>query len=219
MAVTGNVLPWEIETSAQQAFENYSPGMEEQCRGLSRGFRRFEGDRRWFDQSWPIARTWLMGVTANAGFRASIFQDQKVGLMSEALGAGTPTGGGEDCYMFYRVLKNSGVIVYEPRAYVWHQHRQHMADLRRQIYSYGKSFIAYQIVTLVTDADWRVLWLPIILPIHYVLQSFLWLIQGRRYPFRLIGWSILGNFMGAWGIWQSWQNVQRWGRSGDVITS
>jgi O-antigen biosynthesis protein len=213
MAVTGNVLPLEIDTPAQQAFEYFDAGLTDQHRGLSRGFKRVDFDRHWFNFSWPIAKTWLVGVTANAAFRASIFRDAKVGLMNEALGPGTPSGAGEDNYIFYRILKTRGVIVYEPRAYVWHQHRRHMPDLKRQIYAYGKSFTAYQIVTLLVDFDLRVMILPFVLPLHYILFSFLWLMQGRRYPLSLIGWNILGNFMGIWGIWKSWQNVRRWGRS------
>jgi hypothetical protein len=35
---------------------------------------------------------WNLGATANAAFRAAIFEDPEIGLMDEALGVGTPTG-------------------------------------------------------------------------------------------------------------------------------
>ena len=40
MAVTGHVLPVELETGAQCKFEAYG--------GLGKGFTRFEADGEWF---------------------------------------------------------------------------------------------------------------------------------------------------------------------------
>ena len=77
--------------------------------------------------------------------------------MDEALGAGTPTGCSEDSYVFYRILKTGGTIVYSPDAYVWHRHRASMRDVRRQIYVYSKGHVAYHLTTLLRDADRRAL--------------------------------------------------------------
>jgi O-antigen biosynthesis protein len=206
MAVTGNILPLELDTLAQQSFEAYD-------RGLGRGFRRFERDWGWCARSWPIPQTWKLGMTANAAFRATIFHQPQIGLMCEALGPGTASGAGEDCYLFYRILKAQGLIVYEPSAYVWHQHRREMPQLQQQIYAYGKSCTAYLLVVGFADADWRALWLPFTLPFHYIARSFLWLVRRRQYPIRLIAYSIVGNIMGVWGLWQAWRNVRLWGRS------
>ena len=45
---------------------------------------------------------------------SSLFSDAAVGLLDEALGAGTPTGCSEDTYLFYRMLSAGHTIVYEP---------------------------------------------------------------------------------------------------------
>ena len=68
--------------------------------------------------------TWKLGATANAAFRAAIFSDPAIGVLDEALGAGMPTGCSEDTYLFYRILKAGHTIVYEPAAWVWHEHRR-----------------------------------------------------------------------------------------------
>jgi hypothetical protein len=45
--------------------------------------------------------------------------------------------------MFFRVLKEGHVLVYEPRAIVRHRHRRSMEGLRSQIADHGVSFSAY----------------------------------------------------------------------------
>ena len=45
--------------------------------------------------------------------------------------------------MFFRVLKEGHVLVYEPRAIVRHRHRRSMEALRSQIADHGVSFSAY----------------------------------------------------------------------------
>jgi O-antigen biosynthesis protein len=98
MIVTGNVLPIELETSAQKLFEVYG--------GLQRGFERRQVDRNWFESFKRHAvPTWRLGATANAAFRASLFSDPQIGLLDEALGPGTPTGCGEDIYLFLEPLR------------------------------------------------------------------------------------------------------------------
>jgi O-antigen biosynthesis protein len=213
-AVTGNILPLELDTQSQQVFEVYGDG------GLGRGFRRFEADRRWFDRSWPVVRTWLLGATANSAFRALIFQHPEIGLMDEALGPGMPSGVGEDIYLFYKILKARGVIVYEPAAYVWHQHRRQMSELQHQIYSYSKGIVAYHLTTLFKDGDYRALWtMAMFLPLYHLKRSLLWMLGDRRYPLSLTGWEIWGNLMGSWALWRSRQRVKQLGRSQVEVSS
>ena len=125
--------------------------------GLGKGFDRVEFGSGWFHHRRSAVPTWLIGATANAAFRAAIFRLPGIGLMDEALGAGTPTGCSEDTYAFYRILKTGGTIVYSPDAYVWHRHRASMRDVRRQIYAYSKGHVAYHLTTLLRDADRRAL--------------------------------------------------------------
>jgi GT2 family glycosyltransferase len=206
--VTGNVLPLELETSAQRLFEVYG--------GLGRGFERLEADGDWFESFGRRAvPTWKLGSTANAAFRASIFSDPQIGLMDEALGPGTPAGAGEDTYLFYKVLKTGYTLVYEPEAYVWHTHRRDISDLRRQIYGYSKGHVAYHLTTLIHDYDLRalirILWE---LPKWHLLRIKDWVLGGRRtYPLSLILFEMAGNLAGPWALWRSRRRVKREGNS------
>lgn len=212
MAVTGNVLPWSLETPAQRMFEEYG--------GLGRGFHSYTVDKEWFDQFvWYPVPTWILGATANAAFRATIFTNPEIGLMDEALGPGMPSGVGEDTYLFYKILKAGFTIVYEPSAFVWHKHRRDMQALRRQLFGYSKGHVAYHLTTLWRDGDLRALpqlffWLPG----WRVKQLLKWGTSRLRrteldYSLSLILLEIYGNLLGPWVLWQSWQRVQREGRS------
>lgn len=205
--VTGNLLPGELDTRSQQIFENYGNG------GLGRGFKSFEADRAWFDRQRLAVPTWELGATANAAFRAEIFYDRRVGLMDEVLGPGMPSGAGEDLYFFYRILKAGYHLVYEPRAWGWHQHRRTMAELKRQLFNYSKGNIAYHSTVLICDRDIRVLpTVFIFLPIYYFKKILIALFIDHRYPLMLRFIEIAGIFAGPWGYWRSVQLIKRIGR-------
>ena len=206
MAVTGHVVPLELETEAQCRFEAYG--------GLGKGFARFEFDRHWFRCHRTAVPTWRIGATANAAFRASIFTRPEIGLLDEALGAGTPTGCSEDTYLFYRILKAGHSIVYEPSAYVWHRHRESMAALRAQIYAYSKGHVAYQLTTWMREGDRRALLrLGLSLPKTYVGRAWERIRRRSDYPLRLVALEILGNLAGPIALWRSRRRVRRLGSS------
>jgi len=206
MAVTGHVLPLQLETEAQCRFEAYG--------GLGKGFARFEVDRQWFHAHRSAVPTWRIGATANAAFRASIFSDPQVGLLDEALGAGTPTGCSEDTYLFYRILATGGSIVYEPSAFVWHQHRTSMDALRRQIYAYSKGHVAYQLTTWLRDGDRRALVrLAWSLPKTYAERAWHRLRRWSDYPLSLLALELVGNITGPYALWRSRRRVRRLGTS------
>jgi O-antigen biosynthesis protein len=210
MAVTGNILPLELETRAQRLFEAYG--------GLGRGFEPMMVNGSWFRQFISAVPTWRLGTTANAAFRVAIFMHPEIGLMDEALGAGMPTGGSEDTYFFYKILKADYTFVYEPAAYVSHKHRGDLALLRRQLYNYSKAHVAYLLTTLLRDHDRRaVVRLAIKLP-----QTYLWRIKERllgrsAYPLSLILLEIAGNLAGPWSLWRARRRVRRAGRSAPYI--
>jgi GT2 family glycosyltransferase len=207
-AVTGHVLPLELETVAQRSFEAYG--------GLGRGFRRFERDRTWFEACKPHpVPTWELGATANAAFRRSALLHPEVGLMDEALGPGTPTGVGEDTYLFYRLLKAGYTIAYEPRAYLWHRHRREVASLRRQLYAYSKGHVAYHLTTLLRDGDFRaVTQLLYTLPCWHYLKQLVRHVRGRAtYPLELLFVQMAGSAAGPYALWRSRRRVRREGRS------
>ncbi|WP_287296902.1 glycosyltransferase, partial [Moorena sp. SIO2C4] len=206
MIVTGNVLPLQLETNAQQCFENYG--------GLGRGFEEFEVNGDWFESfSRHAVPTWQLGATANAAFRASIFSHPKIGLMNEALGPGMPSGVGEDTYLFYKVLKAGYTLIYEPSAYVWHKHRTEMAELHRQLYNYSKGHVAYNLTTWLQDGDWRGLVQIVLgLPLAHLSRIYQRLRGWSDYPISLIWLEMTGNLAGVWSLWQSHLRVKREGR-------
>jgi O-antigen biosynthesis protein len=206
MVVTGNVLPLELATSAQRLFEAYG--------GLGRGSVGFEMNGDSFRNALLPVPVWKLGGTANAAFRASIFDDPAIGLMEETLGPGMPSGVGEDIYLFFKVLRAGHTIVYEPEARVWHSHRRALADVRRQIYGYSKGFVSFQLTTLWRDRDARALIaLLASLPVHRLRQ--LIAVVSRRQPelLRLMLTEIAGNLAGPWGLWRSCRRVKLQGRS------
>jgi len=216
MAVTGNVLPLELAMPAQRIFEAYG--------GLGRGDQPRVVDGEWFASfRFRAVPTWSLGGTANAAFRAVIFSDARIGLLDEALGAGTPTGCSEDTYLFYKVLKAGHTLVYEPTAYVWHKHRRDLPALRRQMYNYSKGHVAYHLTTLIRDRDPRSL---VRLAVHLpawramqIAQQVGSVIRGRQpaYPFSLVALEIAGNVAGGWALWRAHKRVARAGRSARYV--
>ena len=204
MAVTGHVLPKELETASQCRFEAYG--------GLGKGFSKFEVDGAWFNAIRGAVPTWNIGATANAAFRASVFSDPAIGMLDEALGAGMPTGCSEDTYLFYRILKANHTIVYEPTAWVWHRHRSDDRALRHQIYCYSKGHVAYHLTTWLRDGDRRALIrLGYSLPKIYLRRSWVRLRGWSDYPLSLILVEIAGTLAGPWSLWQARRRVRRLG--------
>lgn len=208
MVVTGNVLPLSLTAFSQQLFEVYGDG------GLGRGFTRWEANRKWFDSfRFQGVPTPLLGGTANAAFRASIFHHPGIGLLEEMLGAGSPAGAGEDIYTFYKVLKSGYTIVYEPMAWVWHEHRPEMSSLENQMYNYGKGIVAYHLLILLTQKDFRALRnLFLGLP-WFDFRRIMGKLTGKiAHPLGLTFLEIKGHFLGPWGLWKSYQRVKKLGR-------
>jgi len=147
-AVTGLVVPDEIDLEPQRLFETYG--------GFSRGF-----DRRYYrinalagEKTAPRhGGTGKFGTGASMAFRRSIFE--RVGLFDPALDVGTPTNGGGDLDMFFRVLKAGRILVYEPAAIVRHRHRRSYEQLRTQLANNGIGFYAYLVRTAAEYPDER----------------------------------------------------------------
>lgn len=206
-AVSGNVLPVELETVSQQRFEDHS--------GLGRGYVRWDADPAWFAASatWGVP-TWVLGGTCNAAFRRSIFTDPEVGLLDESLGPGMPSGVGEDSYAFYRVLRRGHTMVYEPEAVVRHGHRRTDAALRRQLLGYYRGGVAHQLATLHHDGDLRalptLLWaLP-----SWHLRELARVVTGRStLPLDLWALRVWGSLGGPRGYLASQRVAARLGRT------
>jgi GT2 family glycosyltransferase len=83
----------------------------------------------------------IFGTGANFAVDRELFS--ALGGFDEALGAGSPAGGGEDLDAFVRVLQSGRTLVYEPSAIVWHVHRADSAALQSQLFSYGVGLTAF----------------------------------------------------------------------------
>jgi len=97
-------------------------------------------DRRDSSPLYPYSAG-LFGTGANFAVDRDLFVG--LGGFDEALGAGSPAGGGEDLDAFVRVLQAGRSLVYEPSAIVWHVHRADAAALRQQLFSYGVGLTAF----------------------------------------------------------------------------
>jgi glycosyltransferase involved in cell wall biosynthesis len=146
VAVTGLVLPRELETTAQVVFELRG--------GFRRGFRkrRFQHDALEARGPHPISAG-EFGAGANMAFRREALL--ALGGFDEALDTGPPLPGGGDLDIFYRVLRSRGVLVYEPAMLVFHRHRTSMNALRRQYESWGRGYMAFLWKVYASEPDQR----------------------------------------------------------------
>jgi len=143
--VTGLVLPMALETEAQVLFELRG--------GFRRGFRPMRyGRKRHRDRHHP-AGSGRFGAGANMSVRRELVL--RLGGFDEALDTGRPLPGGGDLDIFYRVLRAGSVLIYEPQAAVYHEHRRELPVLRRQYYSWGLGFVAYVTKSMRTDPEMR----------------------------------------------------------------
>jgi len=165
-AVTGLVVPLELETQAQVLFEQSGNGQDRSYAPLTferaGRFRvRRRDERSGLEEVRSMYLTGEFGLGSNMAFRTAVLQAS--GGFDEALGVGTPTLGGEDLAMFVELLTAGHQIGYEPTAIIEHQHRATMADLDRQIYGYGLGFTA--MLTAVAFRDpWHLIGLAGIVP-------------------------------------------------------
>lgn len=191
MAVTGVVLPAEIETPAQNDFERYG--------GMSKGFvgKTIRCDEL-NDRALFWASNW--GVGANMAFRRPLFET--IGDFDVALDVGTPTNGAGDIEFFYRAVAAGYALRYEPAAMVRHIHRRDNAALKRQIYNNGRSFVAYLLTIARNEPQRRaaVLW--------FTLRWWVWdwllrrlirsLIRRDKWTLRFALIELWGSCSGLW---------------------
>ena len=127
-AVTGMVPAARLDTAAERFFDarvHWSSSFRA---------RRFSAASPDAGALFPYT-VGQIGTGANFAFRRQALR--AIGSFDEALGAGTPTQGGEDLDIFLRVLLAGGTIAYTPAAIVWHVHRAGEQALRDQLYAYG----------------------------------------------------------------------------------
>jgi GT2 family glycosyltransferase len=144
-AVTGLVIPAELETPAQIWFERSGSGPDRGFSALTfERAGRFQVTRRAHDDGserrHSLYATGELGLGSNMAFSTAVLR--AAGGFDVALGTGTPTRGGEDLAILLELLTAGHQLGYEPSAIVHHTHRATLADLEHQIYGYGVGFTA-----------------------------------------------------------------------------
>lgn len=131
-AVTGLVLPAQIESEAQWLFEA--------AWSFGRGFERIDYEQTFYRESRSLGcPAWKVGAGASMAFRREIFDE--IGLFDERLDVGA-AGCSGDSEFWYRVLAAGYTCRYEPTAVVRHYHRLGMEGLESQIYHYMRGHYA-----------------------------------------------------------------------------
>jgi O-antigen biosynthesis protein len=186
-AVTGLVIPLELETRAQMLFEIYG--------GFGRGFKPV-----WYTFG-PTSREHVgagrFGTGANMAFKKNVVDE--LGGFDQALDVGTVTNGGGDIEMFFRVLQEGYTLVYEPAAIVRHRHRRSFDALRIQLTNHGVGFYSYVVRSMlaypgqrrrfVNFAGW---WL-----VHWILRRLaLSVARPGRFPRELVLAELRGGLIG-----------------------
>ncbi len=138
---TGLVLPFRLDTDAQQLFESRG--------GFGRGFRRLEYRSERHDNPLFPAGSGSLGAGCNMAFDRELLIS--LGGFDEALDTGAPLPGGGDLDIFYRVLRAGRVMVYEPRYAVFHEHRETIPQLQRQYWSWGLGLMAFLVKSRASD--------------------------------------------------------------------
>ncbi len=194
MAVTGLVVPYELETEAQVLFEEQG--------GFGKGFeRKYYRVRPEEKITWSLLGTGNLGTGANMAYRRSVFDS--VGFFDPALDVGTVTNGAGDLEMFYRILKGRHTLVYEPTAIIRHRHRESYQQLRQQLQNngsvlsyfvcaamaYPEDALSFVLVTLAWLKSYHLpqLWYSIFYPKQYPTELVLSELKGfviglTRYP-------------------------------------
>lgn len=145
MAVTGLMLPGELETESQLIFQGGSggPGWK---------YQRLIFDTQFFEEMSPRGvPVWRIGAGANMAFRRQIFE--QVGTFDERLGAGA-SGCSEDSEFWYRILAKGWLCCYEPTAVVFHFHRKDIQSLKQQMHQYMRGHVAALLIQFERHGHW-----------------------------------------------------------------
>jgi GT2 family glycosyltransferase len=212
--VTGLVLPKELETPAQIWFERSGSKLEQ--RFLPTVFERTDGDGRYQvtarrpgtpDERFFVYRG-KFGMAANIAFRTSVFRE--LGGFDEALGAGIPTGGGEELQLLARLVHSGRRLRFEPGTAIYHAHRSDFEDLRRRMSGYGSGYTA-MLVSLVRNDPRHLVGLA-----RYAVEAARLLLrrstdrQAAVYPQELSRAEFRGLLKGPWRYLVTRRAIRRW---------
>ncbi len=142
-AVSGIMLPAELETWAQVRFEQYGGHSKH------RGFKPETFSPETAAIQDPLYPLPPFGTGGNMAFRRRALLE--VGGFDIALGAGSPTMGSEDTRIFSELLNAGATVVYQPTAVTFHFHRRTIDELERQMFGYGVGLTAFYVSLIVSQ--------------------------------------------------------------------
>lgn len=203
--VTGPVVTAEIENSAQLYFDLREGGWG----------NRFE--RRVFDllenrdesPLYPYAAG-ALGTGANFAVTRAVIKE--LGGFNEALGVGTPSGGGEDLNIFMRILLSGHTVAYEPSAVIRHVHRANVEELSRQMFGYGTGISAV-LTAIMLDSPRARRELPpkVFRGISRMLNQSSQVRGNPALPSGLIAKEVAGLFAGPWLYLKGVRSLRQFG--------
>lgn len=196
MAVTGLILPIELETEAQVLFEqehgwgNYKPTLF---------------DSSFFAQTYQYgAPVWKIGAGANMAFRKIVFE--QLGNFDQRLGAGA-SGCSEDSEIWYRILAAGGACLYDPTVVVEHRHRRNLPELKSQLYQYMKGHVVALLIQFFRYHHWGNLYrLFFGLPRHYLGTLCMGLLKGFNGKYQTTPWEVIGSLDGIRYFIRYWKS-------------
>ena len=196
MCVTGMTMPLELETEAQEAFEDYSP--------FGKGFSKKHFS---YSSSNPLAVGGI-GAGANMAVRKSV--TEKIGWFDEALDAGTPTQSGGDHEFFARILLRGYDIVYDPEALSWHRHRRTWKEAVQAIKGYGIGVYAFWSRLFFIEKQYSTIklakgWLLYTQLPNFYRSVFRW---GKKYPLSFLIAEFVGCIKGPFAYLESRRRLQ-----------
>ena len=188
MAVTGLVLPAELDTQAQQIFE--------QCWGFGRGYQRIEfGPDFYASTRADGCPAWRVGAGASMAFRREAFAH--VGYFDERLDAGA-AGCSGDSEFWHRLLAAGWRCRYEPGSVAFHYHRRDLEALGRQVRAYMRGHAAALLVQHERSRErGNLRRLCLGLPVHFAQQLRKRLRHGRTADTYFLGQEVRGALGGV----------------------
>ena len=190
-AVTGLVLPYELETLAQILFERRG--------GFGRGFEKIRYSQKFPSNPLYPCGAGIFGAGCNMAFRRQVLLD--LGGFDEALDTGKPLPGGGDLDMFYRVVRAGHPLIYEPQYAVYHQHRREISQLRHQYWTWGLGFMAFVRKSIQSDPAMKTRLYQLIV---WWLQDQLWQLQQSMFGCHILSPKMIlaelwGGVVGGFG--------------------
>ena len=147
---TGRVEPLGLNTPGERLFEANG--------GFSRGPERIvlpdHAGRPLHGRTAPLI-AWAISVGSGCSYAIRRETAIALGGFDEALDLGAALPGGGDHDLLWRALRAGHVVVYEPGALAWHEHRTEAAAACDQIVGHQRAVVAFLAKHLVTDRGGR----------------------------------------------------------------